>query len=216
MKNLKYSKNDLIFLYKRQNFQESLFAEEILKLKELLFNDKVEVPELCKPQPKKIKYSNCFVITPQNTTEESNLKPRSASTIKPNNNYINRNQSRKDSNNDENKNIVRNQFFNSNHNYNENKISQDNANNICCNCANSIKNKLASANEFFLCRENSISIINTNLIDYERNDKIVNLNNDLSYLLNFKNDNKKFDINDKMIVKGKKFSEVSDKSSNNF
>lgn len=202
MRNTKDYKNEIIFLYKHQKLQEELFPHDVLALKEFIFNDKIETPELCKPQPKKIKLSTCFFIEPK--TEDFNIKPRSASTIKPNNDNKN---FRKNSNlENEEKNFVKNNYFN------KNNLRENQENNSCNNICKNASRKCFNFNEFFLCRENSISFVNQDLIEYNRNDKVVNLNNDLSFLLNFKNENKNNNNDNKVIIKGRKFSEVSSNS----
>lgn len=199
MRNTKHSKNEIIFLYKRQKLQEELFPKDVLGLKELIFNDKIETPELCKPQPKRIKLSTCFVIEPK--IEDYKVKPRSASTIKPNTD--NKTYRKNSSLEDEEKNLTKNNYCNKN-NSKENQVN---------NCCNNTKRKFFNSDEFLLCRENSLSIVNLNMVEYCRNDRVVNLNNDLGFLLNFKNENKNINNNDKVIIKGRKFSEVSNNSS---
>jgi len=216
MKNIKHSKSDIIFLYSRQNIDESLFPQEVLDLKDILFNDKIEFPELCRPIHKKIKLSNSFII--EANAEENRLKPRSASNIKPNSNYNNNYINYNNNNNQQN-----NKHYNDNHYYNNQRMKNSNEensknlvnNNKNNNCNNYINNKKKGfdCTDFFLCKENSISIVNLNLIEYNIKDRIVNLNNDLSYLLNFKNDDKKTNLNDNIIVKGRKISDMSNNSS---
>ena len=202
MKNTKHLKNDIIFLFKPQKFQEESFHFDAISLRDLIFNEKTELPELCKPQQKKFKLSTCFVI--ETKTDDFKIKPRSASTIKPADNRNARNYS---NNENEDKNLIKNNY-NNKINAKENQDKK-----VCQNCFNNAKIKISNANEFFLCREFSISIINLNLIEHNRNDRVINLNNDLGYLLNFKNDNKNSNNIDKVIVKGRKFSEISDNSS---
>jgi hypothetical protein len=193
MKNTKHLKKEIILLYKRINFIADLFPSYFLENKELLLNDKTELPELCKPQQKKIKLSNCFVI--ETNKNDVKLKPRSVSTINPNSEYKNL---RSNSNYEfENKNLASNNFnFKNNIKENEETNVSDYNN----------KRKFINFNEFFLCRENSISISNINLIEYNINQKVVDLNNDLGYLLNFKTGNRNENCNDKLIIKGRKFS----------
>jgi len=202
MKNTRHSKNDMILFYKQQSIQEENFPSHALALRDLIFNDKTDIPELCKPQEKKKKLSNCFVI--EMKTDDYNIKPRSASTFKPSDSRNNG----KNSNNvneEKEKSLIRNYYENNNAKENPDKIT-------CQNCFNNAKRKYSNSNELFLCRENSISIVNLNLVEYKRNDKVVNLNNDLSYLLNFKNVNNN-DNNDKVITKGRKFGEIPFSSS---
>ena len=187
MKNTKHSKNEIIFLYKRINFLADLFPSYFLENKELLFNDKTELPELCKPQQKKLKLSNCFVM--KTNKDYVKPKPRSNSTIYPNTEYKNL---RSNSNYEfENKNQASNNF-----NF-KNNIKENQKTNVC---DHNNKIKFFNFNEFFLCRENSISISNINLIEYNIDEKVVNLNNDLGYLLNFKTGNKNEKCNDNIII----------------
>lgn len=208
MKNTRHNKNDIIFLFKHQKFQDQNFPPHAIALRDLIFREKVELPELCKPQQKKIKLSTCFVMEPK--TDDFKIKPRSASTFKPTNDYKN---ARKNFNND----IEEKNFLNNNNNYQYLKntnLKENQDKNFCQNCCSGDnKRKNSGFNEVFLCRENSISIVNFNLVEYNRSDKVVNLNNDLGYLLNFKNENKNANNNDNVIVKGRKFSEISNNSS---
>ena len=181
----KFTKEEIIKLNKETSFPEVCIPKERMEIiKELIFNEKSESPYLLISDNKKTKLSSCFVIDPP--SDNYKFKPRSASTFKPNSNY--------------------------NKNYNDNQ-----QNNIIQKAQPvQITRKIKSDSDYYLCRENSISITGSILLEFISQPKQVNLNKDLSYLVNYvnKEKEKKDDPNDKIIIKGRKFSECSDTSGN--
>lgn len=215
MKNFKEIKNDIIFLYKNVPFPENLIEKDSLVFKTLIFNEKSETPESCTYQARKVKLSNGYIIN--SSSEEVRLKPRSASHIKPNN-YRNGNQKNNNDNNNNNANFVNNNnnLNNQNSSFSPNNDTKKNTTEEEEKAKTNKKVLLLKPSEYLLCKENSLSIINFIFNEYTRQDKVVNLNNDLGFLLNFKNSNKN-DTADNKIIKGIKFTEsIINKSSNIF
>ena len=191
MTSIKYSKNDLVFYYKNSNFPENLIHPDSLILKEILFSEKSETPEACKIIHKKIKFSSSFLV---DTNQQETVKPkfRSVSRTKPN--YENNN------------NNCNNIYFKKSIDETENKYKNPSINSSNNLDISQAKNK---NNDYLLCRENSISIVNLIFNENHINQKTLDLNNNFSYLLNQGSNKKSNENNDRVIIKGRKFSETT-------
>jgi len=200
----KLPKEEVIKLYKKTPFPViSLPKDKIELLKDLLFNETPSAPTLT---DKKIKLSSSFIPDFIYENNKEKFKPRSASTFKPSSNYNkkynNEEFQKKDNIIQRGPQIPQSQNQNLNKNKSPRKISIN-----------------SDSYEFYLCRENSISITDSILLEFIPQPKQVNLNKDLSFLVNYVNCDKKENDNSKIIVKGRKISECSDSSGiifNNF
>lgn len=183
-------KEELLKTFKKVEFPEiSLSKNDTNLIKDLLFNETSEEPLILND---KRKFSTCFMKDISSNPSNSTFKPRSASSFKPNSNIT-----RKFNNNEENQkkeNTIQRVLIPQN----PKKISDE---------------RNLNSSEFLLCRENSISISNSNLIEYIPQPNQLNLNKDLSFIVNFANKDSKNE--DNKIIKGRKFSECSDSSSKN-
>jgi hypothetical protein len=220
---MKLNKEEILKFYKKTPFPEiSLSKNEIEILKDLLFEEIPSNLMITNTLNKKNDFFSSFIkdaALSENTNITEKYKPRSSSTFKSNSNiykkYNNEDPQKKDNL------IQRNLFPPQNKNLNQNQFQ----NKIC-------KKNLFDFNEFFLCKENSISIIDSKLLEYIPLPKQINLNKDLFFLVNYsnceKNENNKNEYinnnnkknndnaNDNIIIKGRKFSESSDSSGKNF
>jgi hypothetical protein len=228
MQTIKLNKEEMLKLYKKTPFPEiNLSKKDIEILKDLLFD---EIPSDPVISNKKKNFSTCFIPDALYEKEKENsmnlekFKPRSSSSFKPSSNsykkYNNEDYQKKD-------NIIQRKLFSqtnnqtNNNNQDNNKTDNQSHNhkyNQSLNQNKIPKKNIFDINEFFLCKENSISITNSKLLEFTPQPKHVNLNKDLSFLVNYSNNEKKEknqhnnNINDNIIIKGRKFSESSDSS----
>ena len=71
----KFEKIDILFNYKQYGFPKNLISNECLVLKDILFTDKPEEPELMKFSKKKPKYFQNYILeTSSNNRSKSNFK----------------------------------------------------------------------------------------------------------------------------------------------
>lgn len=199
MQTRRFTREEILKIFKKSNFPNmTLSKERVDKLKDLLFN---EISESPLSKEKKINFSSCFMK--DQSYDNPTFKPRSASTFKSSStsNYTKKYNYEEVTQKEDNI-IMKGQMPTSS--VNSRKVSHNSTEANKC---------IWKTNEFLLCRENSICIADKGLLEFIPQPHQVNLNKDLSFLVNYANkEEKKENLNNKMIIKGRKFSECSDSS----